>query len=282
MTVNGGQRLFSDIFTSGISQWTTVQGTGFYAYGGQLINDNTTSGDKILVSNSTITNSDFIINVNVKNVTSASDNASIIFRYQNTSNYYMVVPTNNTLSIYKCYNGTLSLMAQGSKSAIQTGTWYGLRIEVKAGQISAYWNNSHLAVVSWTDPTPLAAGKVGCRKSTGYVVNWDNFYVWSDGNGSVLSYNDSYPFGLTMPNRSLSYSPVDGRYRFTGKELDAAETGLFYFGKRYYDGFIARWWQVDPLLEKYPGVSTYNYCLNNPICSIDPQGHMRQVKVSGC
>lgn len=89
---------------------------------------------------------------------------------------------------------------------------------------------------------------------------------------SILGYDDYYPFGSIMPGRSQDDASVDGRYKFTGKERDAAETGWDYFGARYYDSFIGRWLQVDPLANKYPWVSPYNYALNNPLRFIDPNG----------
>ena len=88
--------------------------------------------------------------------------------------------------------------------------------------------------------------------------------------GGVLSYDDYYPFGAIMPNRSQVSSP-DARFKFTAKERDT-ETGYDYFGARYYDSKIGRWLQVDPLADKYPGWSPYNYGLNNPINIIDPNG----------
>jgi RHS repeat-associated protein len=75
--------------------------------------------------------------------------------------------------------------------------------------------------------------------------------------GGVDSYNDYYPYGMQMPGRN-SVSSADARYKFTSKELDA-ETNDYYFGKRYYDGWKGQWDQVDPLLDKYPGWSPYNY-----------------------
>ncbi|MBA3559084.1 MAG: RHS repeat-associated core domain-containing protein, partial [Gemmatimonadaceae bacterium] len=61
---------------------------------------------------------------------------------------------------------------------------------------------------------------------------------------------------------------------FTGKERDA-ESGLDYFGARLYMPAFARWTSVDPLAEKHPEWSPYNYVLNNPLALIDPDG--RQV-----
>jgi RHS repeat-associated protein len=60
-------------------------------------------------------------------------------------------------------------------------------------------------------------------------------------------------------------------YKFTGKELDDI-TGLYYFGARYYDPRISLWMSVDPLAEKYPGWSAYNYVYNNPLKFVDPTG----------
>ena len=65
---------------------------------------------------------------------------------------------------------------------------------------------------------------------------------------------------------------------FTGKERDS-ETGLSYFGARYYDSdLMTGWLSVDPLADKYPGVSPYNYCALNPIRVVDPNG--REISAS--
>jgi RHS repeat-associated protein len=62
-------------------------------------------------------------------------------------------------------------------------------------------------------------------------------------------------------------------YTFTGKIKDA-ETGYNYFGARYYDSKLSVWLSVDPLSDKYPSLSPYTYCANNPIMMVDPDGRM--------
>lgn len=60
-------------------------------------------------------------------------------------------------------------------------------------------------------------------------------------------------------------------YRFNGKELDE-ETGLYYYGARYMNPRLSIWYATDPMQEKYPNISSYAYCANNPIKFIDPDG----------
>jgi RHS repeat-associated protein len=60
-------------------------------------------------------------------------------------------------------------------------------------------------------------------------------------------------------------------YRFNGKEVDE-ETGLAYYGARYYDNQLSMWLSVDPLAGKYPSYSPYVFTVNNPVKYIDPDG----------
>ena len=58
-------------------------------------------------------------------------------------------------------------------------------------------------------------------------------------------------------------------YLFNGKELDT-ETGLYYYGARYYDPKVSIFLNVDPLVEETR--TSYTYTNNNPIMLIDPTG----------
>ena len=65
---------------------------------------------------------------------------------------------------------------------------------------------------------------------------------------------------------------------FTGKERDS-ETGFSYFGARYYDSdILTGWLSVDPMADKYPGLSPYAYCAWNPVRLVDPDGEEIWIK----
>ncbi len=87
---------------------------------------------------------------------------------------------------------------------------------------------------------------------------------------SVRQIADYYPFGMTS---SLYESSSSNDFLYNGKELNE-EMGLdwYDYGFRMYDPTLGRWHVQDPLMEKYPGVSPFNYVLNNPLNLIDPFG----------
>ena len=64
-------------------------------------------------------------------------------------------------------------------------------------------------------------------------------------------------------------------FLFSGKELDA-ETGNYYFGARYLAPRLGIWLSPDPMQLKYPHVSSYAYCMGNPVAYFDPDG--RKIK----
>ena len=70
---------------------------------------------------------------------------------------------------------------------------------------------------------------------------------------------------------SSSFSFFADIHTFSAKEKDT-ETGLSYFGSRYYSSDLSIWLSVDPMSDKYPHQSNYVYCSNNPIRITDPNG----------
>ena len=41
---------------------------------------------------------------------------------------------------------------------------------------------------------------------------------------------------------------------------------------KFYDCGLSIWLSVDPMSDKYPSLSSYNYCANNPVILVDPDG----------
>ena len=92
----------------------------------------------------------------------------------------------------------------------------------------------------------------------------------TDVNGKPVQHLQYLPFGEPYVNQHpYGYSE---RFTFTGKERDE-ETGYGYFGARYMDHeLMTMWLSVDPMADKYPGISPYNYCMWNPVKLVDPDG----------
>jgi len=78
-------------------------------------------------------------------------------------------------------------------------------------------------------------------------------------------------FAKPLPTVNCNLSPVTCIHTFSAKEKDV-ETGLSYFGSRYYSSDLSVWLSVDPMADKYPSLSPYVYCADNPVRLVDPNG----------
>ena len=100
------------------------------------------------------------------------------------------------------------------------------------------------------------------------------------GRGVPLSYRALAPAGADIRSGTLTVSSyslhstfyiLHWTYTFSAKERDP-ETGLSYFGSRYYSSDLSIWLSADPMASKYPSMSPYVYCANNPVKLVDPNG----------
>lgn len=89
----------------------------------------------------------------------------------------------------------------------------------------------------------------------------------------ILEENHYYPFGLKHEGYNTNTHGLANRYKYNGKEFqDELGLNMYDYGARNYDPALGRWMNIDPLAEKYFGATPYNYVLNDPINSIDPDG----------
>ena len=92
--------------------------------------------------------------------------------------------------------------------------------------------------------------------------------------GDILQKSDYYPFGLSISrDGAFPANARNGinRYLFNDKELQVG-SGYLDYGARMYMPEIGRWVAVDPLGNKTPNLTSFNFVDNNPINMIDPDG----------
>ncbi|MHB8844608.1 MAG: RHS repeat-associated core domain-containing protein [Nitrospirota bacterium] len=161
----------------------------------------------------------------------------------------------------------------GTKSIYAGETRVVSKLVKTPGTVTA---NTGTVVTGTTGTTPGIQGldngegkKLGIIKrltdgaTTGRVnppVEKDEFYYHGDHLGSSNMITDAYgavyqhleyfPYGETWIEEGGSYGGNTPGYKFTGKELDP-ETGLYYYGARYYDPVLSRWISADAMLGKY-------------------------------
>ncbi|QBS08408.1 SpvB/TcaC N-terminal domain-containing protein [Legionella israelensis] len=116
------------------------------------------------------------------------------------------------------------------------------------GKRVRYQLTNHLnACVMEVDDTPQAK-----------LISYEEYYAY--GGTSYIAYSSKT--GLSVANRK--------RYRYSGKERDD-ETGLYYYGQRYYIPWLGRWASCDPAGTK-DSLNLYLFLKANPIRFTDPNG----------
>ena len=116
--------------------------------------------------------------------------------------------------------------------------------------------------------------------SSSYISNLD---------GEVVQHVEYVPFGeVFLEEKNAKWNTP---YLFNAKELDK-ESGMYYYGARYYDPKISLWISTDPLSGYNPifekehyidgqhnggvfnsfNLNTYGYCYQNPVKLVDPTG----------
>ena len=102
------------------------------------------------------------------------------------------------------------------------------------------------------------------------------YYYHFNGTGSVVALSDSagdtvQTYEYSVFGQVAAEDPCHPNpYMFTGRRFDI-ETGLYYYRARYYNPYIGRFLQTDPV-GYGDGLNVYRYCGNNPLGYTDPLG----------
>ena len=130
--------------------------------------------------------------------------------------------------------------------------------------------------------TEQGAGGIGGLLGFKFGANW--YIPVSDANGNITGYINSNSGGLTKQFEYDAYGNItyqNGginifRYRFSTKFQDT-ETGLYYYGRRFYDPIWGRWINRDPI-EEDGGLNLYAFCENDGVNGVDLLGLWRKPK----
>jgi RHS repeat-associated protein len=180
-------------------------------------------------------------------------------KYTNTSSQLMYVAQEH--SIY----GSSRVGVDNRKDtlymgAVYTPTWGGVGTSRRALGLKSFELANHLGNILVTiSDKPI------------YNVSSGTIYFQPE----ITSISDYYPFGAPIQGRS--YSSSEYRFGFNTQEKtdEISGTGNHFTAQFWeYDGRLGQRWNVDPLAHKMPFASPYNYCLNNPINMVDPDGRI--------
>ncbi len=132
--------------------------------------------------------------------------------------------------------------------------------------------------------TMTGAGGVGGLLSTTYQGT--TYHVCSDANGNVTGLVPTSGPQAGQLIARYDYDPFGNRITNTGPDVDLcpfgfsskytdSETGLVYFGYRYYSPELGRWPSRDPI-EEQGGINLYGMVGNDPVNQVDYLGLLRE------
>ncbi len=220
------------------------------------------------------------VNVKPHAVTSLSDGTT--FTYDANGNMASTAKAGVTTTYaYDTENRLTSAVKGGSPLAIFTYDGDGGRTtKTVSGTTTKFVGNlyeeagtqktAHIYFGS-THVVSIAGGKVD-------YIHQDHLgsaNVVSDQVGAVKEISEYLPFGGFARHDKYGSSQEVAWFYFNGKKLDD-ETGLYYYGARYYDPSLGRFITPDPTIQ-HPydpqDLNRYTYARNNPVNLIDPDGY---------
>ncbi len=185
--------------------------------------------------------------------------------------FLVITPTGYTMHYYA---GTERFAAQVGKGRFGDLNYIFVNPDSVAAKLTAV-NGIATYLASYASPKFTYLNTLPILSTTEKEI----YYYHTDHLGSSAWITDS----LGVAVQHLAYLPwgepfvtqktgnFNPTYTFSGKERDE-ETGYSYFGQRFYDSQLSIWLSADPMRGKYPSLSPFVYCANNPVKIVDPDG----------
>lgn len=186
------------------------------------------------------------------------ENRMTEWSYSTTTVNYVYLPFGKR--VMRGYNGnTTFYFLQGINTMVE---------QYKASSDTAFQTTAVYTLA------PGAIGYIISKRS--YANGTTDYFYHYDAIGNVMFITD------TSGNKVVDYvqegfgnvlavigSLTTDNWHLTTKESDP-QTGLYYFGARWYDPVIGRWITREPTGADGPNL--YHYCFNDPINGFDPNG----------
>jgi RHS repeat-associated protein len=135
---------------------------------------------------------------------------------------------------------------------------------------SLHIDNDKCSVLAETTTRPGDTPSVSQLVRFQYSDSSGSVTLELDDTAQIITYEEYSPYGNTTYKATRNQAEAHKRYRYTKKERDT-ETGLYYYGARYYICWLGRWLSCDPggLID---GPNLYQFALSNPRSLNDPTG----------
>ena len=171
-------------------------------------------------------------------------------------------------------DGEKLYVQQTTVANVTTGTEYAANYRLEDGSLTMI----HTDAGYYTPVTPPSGAGNPTYEHIWYLKDHlGNNRVLADGNGNSIAVNDYDPFGESIQVASSSgvnpfpLGATESPYKYGGKEWDLM-TSTYDFEARYHSPGFHRFTTMDPLAEKYYGISPYAYCADNTVNFVDRNG----------
>ncbi|WP_445455986.1 DUF6443 domain-containing protein [Flavobacterium sp. HNIBRBA15423] len=144
--------------------------------------------------------------------------------------------------------------------------------------VDSHGVNNYNYVFNYTDHLGNIRLSYGVDPSTQTIKIMEENHYYAFGlkhtnyNSDQLLYQKGTNETITLKGGTPTIQPTY-KYRYNSKEFqDELGLNVYDYDNRVYDQAVGRFWQIDPKTENGRRWSPYNYCFNNPVYFLDPDG----------